>query len=318
MRKSRDRDVALTDSEPALLLDIMARHAGGAIIICLVGGGQEIHDGEGGILEWAEALRERQAWRVLAAEMPGHADTRRTLPATLPAERDPRLHLAVARRTLRAPALPEWVDLVLDGQAARACRLAQAETIPVFLCRDLDAMRAALRARARGLRRAGLVASSGAKRLRAEGLGVELPHMDAGAVARWFLDRWPDVRASDALETVATEFSCQGLELDYAGLCWGGDLVRTAGAWRPRRFAGTAWQRVAGAEAAANRLNTYRVLLTRARYETILWVPRGDAADATRDPRELDAVADFLRASGARDLPQSAAPAMDSYAAALL
>jgi hypothetical protein len=318
VRKSRDRDVALADSEPALLLDIMARHAGGAAIVCLVGGGQEIHDGEGGILEWAQALRDRPAWRVLVAETPGHADARRTLPASLPAERDHRLHLAIARRTLRAPALPEWVDLVLDGHAARARRLADAEALPVFLTRDLDAMRASLRARARGLRRAGLVASSGAKRLRADGLGVELPHMDANAVARWFLDRWPDVRASDALETVATEFSCQGLELDYVGLCWGGDLVRGAGGWRPRRFAGTAWQRIAGAEAVANRVNTYRVLLTRARYETVVWVPRGDAADKTRDPAELDAVAEFLRAAGARDLPQPPAPAMDSHAATLL
>lgn len=323
VRKSRDRDVPLADSEPALLLDIMARHAGGAAILCLVGGGQEIHDGEGGILEWAEALAARPLWRVLAAETPGHADARRTLPSSLPAERDPRLHLAVARRTLRAPALPEWVDLVLDGDAAGARRLAQGETIPVFLSRDLVTLRATLRARARGLRRAGLVASSGAKRLRADGLGAELPHMDAGAVARWFLDRWPDVRASDALETLATEFSCQGLELDYAGLCWGGDLVRARGLWQPRRFVGTDWQRVAAVEAAANRVNTYRVLLTRARYETIIWVPRGDPADRTRNPAELDAVAAFLRAAGAVDLPlepsaSASIPAMDTHAQALL
>ena len=319
VRKSRDRDVALSDSEPALLLDIMARHEGGAAIVCLVGGGQEIHDGEGGILEWAQALRDRPSWRVLAAETPGHTDARRTLPPSLPAERDPRLHLAVARRTLRAPALPAWVDAVLEGDAARARALAETETSPVFLTRDLDAMRAALRARARGLRRVGLVASSGAKRLRADGLGVELPHMDANAVARWFLDRWPDVRASDALETVATEFSCQGLELDHVGLCWAGDLVRGPEGWRTRRFAGTAWQRVAGTEAMANRINTYRVLLTRARYETIVWVPRGDMRDGTRKPAELDAIAAFLQAAGARDLPPAApAPTMDSHAPALL
>jgi hypothetical protein len=319
VRKSRDREVALSDSEPALLLDIMARHDGGAAILCLVGGRQEIHNGEGGILEWAHALRDRPDWRVVAGEMPSEVDPWHALPSTLPAKRDGRLHLAVARRTLRAPALPEWVDAVLDGNAARARRLADTETIPVFLTRDLAAMRAGLRARARGLRRAGLVASSGAKRLRADGLGVELPHMDAGAVARWFLDRWPDVRASDALETIATEFSCQGLELDHVGLCWGGDLVRAAGAWRPRRFAGTNWQRIAAAEAAANRVNTYRVLLTRARHETIIWVPRGDAADRTRDPLAFDAVADFLRAAGARDLPViPSAAAMDSHAPALL
>ncbi len=319
VRKSRDRDVTLTASEPALLLDIMARHAGGAAIVCLVGGGQEIHDGEGGILEWAQALQERPAWRVLAAETQGHADPRRLLPSSLPVERDPRLHLAVTRRTLRAPALPQWVDLVLEGNAPQARTVAESETIPVFLTRDLATLRAALRARARGLRRAGLVASSGAKRLRADGLGVELAHMDEVAVARWFLDRWPDVRASDALETVATEFSCQGLELDHAGLCWGGDMVRGARGWRPRRFAGTAWQTIRNAETVANRVNTYRVLLTRARYESIIWVPRGDAADATRNPAEFDAIAAFLREAGARDLPEiPAAPAMDTPSPPLL
>lgn len=319
IRKSRDRKVALSDSEPALLLDIMARHAGGAVILCLVGGGQEIHDGEGGISEWAEALHARPTWNVIAPPTPGHADARRILPSSLAGDRDERLHLSAARRSLRAPALPEWVDLVLDGNAARARRLAAEEAIPVFITRDLVELRAALRARARGLRRAGLLASSGAKRLRAEGLGVELPHMDAGAVARWFLDRWPDVRACDALETLATEFSCQGLELDYVGLCWGGDLIRGAAGWHARRFAGTTWQRVGAAEAIANRVNTYRVLLTRARYETIVWVPHGDATDATRDPRELDAVADFLRAAGAHDLqPAEPMPAMDTQAATLL
>jgi hypothetical protein len=152
--------------------------------------------------------------------------------------------------------------------------------------RDLGVLRAVLRAEARGERRAGLIGSSGAKRLRAEGLGVEVPHMDAGAVARWFLDRWPeDVRASDALEQMATEFACQGLELDVAGLCWGGDLVRAGGAWQVRDF----------------RINTYRVLLTRARYLTVIWVPRGDPADRTRPPAEMEAVAAYLRSCGVTD-----------------
>lgn len=181
--------------------------------------------------------------------------------------------------------------------------------LPFRLTRDLGAMRAWLRTETRGLRRSGLVASSGARRLRAEGLGAELPHMDAGAVANWFLDRWPDVRAADALEVVATEFSCQGLELDHVGLCWGGDFIRAGNAWRVRRFAGTAWQTVSAAEKVANRHNTYRVLLTRARYETVIWIPPGDDADATRDPASYDAVAGFLRACGVADLAPLPRPA---------
>ena len=128
--------------------------------------------------------------------------------------------------------------------------------------------------------------------------------MDAGAVARWFLDRWPDVRASDALEVVATEFSCQGLELDLAGVCWDGDLVREPGrkAWRVRDFRGSKWIFPKSDEAIANQVNSYRVLLTRARYETVIFVPKGDAGDETRLPRTYDAIADFLTACGARML----------------
>ena len=135
--------------------------------------------------------------------------------------------------------------------------------------------------------------------------------MDADAVAHWFLDRWPDVRASDALEVLATEFSCQGLELDYVGLSWSGDLVRTPGQrnWLVRDFVGTKWQLPRAEEGIANRVNTYRVLLTRARYETVIWTPRGDRNDPTRDPAVFDAIADFLLACGARPLTEVPAAA---------
>ena len=135
--------------------------------------------------------------------------------------------------------------------------------------------------------------------MRAEGLGGTLPHDDPGAVARWFLDRFPDIRASDALEVAATEFFVQGLELDAVGLCWDGDLVWNGADWQTRAFRGTQWTRPQGEEARLNKLNAYRVLLTRARYETVIWVPAGSAVDPTRDPAALDATATFLLSCGA-------------------
>ena len=313
--KTRDKPVRLTASEPAHLLEAMSRHRGFAAIVCLVGGGQEIHDGEGGLAEWGEALRDAppangKGWRVRAApDILATADPRQRLGPLADLQPIPALHLNVSIRHLRSTAASAWVNHVLAGDAETAFDIARADGIPFRLTRSLPALRAWLRMQARGLRRCGLLASSGARRLRAEGLGAELPHMDSSAVAHWFLDRFPDdVRASDALEVVATEFSCQGLELDYCGLCWGGDLIRQPGrtAWRVRRFRGTAWQHPAGDEAIANQLNTYRVLLTRARYETAIYVPRGDAADRTRDPQTLDRIAGFLTDCGATalaDLP---------------
>ncbi len=307
--KTRDKPVRLTASEPAHLLEALSRHPGFAAMVCLVGGGQEIHDGEGGLAEWGDALRHAaKPWRVRAApDILSATDPRQRLGNLPSVAALPALHLGVSIRQIRSAAAAKWVDHVLAGDADQARALAQTDgAIPFHLTRSLADMRAWLRGQARGLRRAGLLASSGAKRLRAEGLGAELPHMDAGAVARWFLDHFPDVRASDALETVATEFSCQGLELDYAGLCWDGDLIREAGraAWRVRQFRGTAWQIPRGDEAIANQINTYRVLLTRARYATAIFVPVGDAGDPTRNPVVLDGIAGFLRLCGARALSE--------------
>ena len=307
--KTRGKPVRLTCSEPAHLLEIMSRHTDFAAMICLVGGGQEIHDGEGGLAEWGEALRRRPEWRVCAApDILHHTDSRQRLGHIDSLRLLPELHLAHSVRQIRFSRSADWVDCVLagDGAAARVIADEAEDTLPYFVTRSLAAMRAWLHAASRGHRRAGLIASSGAKRLRAEGLGAELPHMDAQAVAHWFLDRFPDdVRASNALELVATEFSCQGLELDIVGLCWDSDLIREAGriAWHVQSFRGTRWTRPASAERIANQLNTYRVLLTRARYETVIFVPPGDPIDPTRNPGVLDAIAAFLQSCGARGLP---------------
>jgi hypothetical protein len=311
VRKSVARAVKLTDSEAGHLLDAMARHADWAAVVCLIGGGQEIHDGEGGVAEWGRALAMRPEWSVLAApEVTTVTDTRQRLPTLAGLRLDPLLHLDVPVRSIRNHFVADWVDAVLHGDATQAAAIAHEHgPMPFALTRDLAALRGCLRAAARGQRRAGLVASSGAKRLRADGMGAELPHMDAALVARWFLDHWPDVRASDALEVLGTEFSVQGLELDYVGLCWGGDLVRGPRGWQPWAFVGTNWQRVADPERHSNRLNTYRVLLTRARYRTVIWVPRGDAGDDTRRPQTFDAVAAFLERCGVGGLEAMVEPA---------
>lgn len=302
--KTRASRVPLTDSEPGHLLDIMARHEGWAVLVCLIGGGQEIHAGEGGLAAWGDALAVRPGWEVRAPpEAWEAADPRQRLPPLPGCHPAPELNLGAPVRSLRAPHAATWVGAMLDGDADRARDVARrGGDVPFLVTRDLGALRAWLRRAARGTRRAGLLASSGARRLRAEGFGAVLPHQDEAAVAQWFLERWPDVRASDALEVAATEFGVQGLELDFAGLCWDGDLVLQpggAGPWRARAFRGTAWTLPRDAETRSNRLNAYRVLLTRARVATGIWVPRGNPADPTRDPAALDAVARFLVASGA-------------------
>ena len=318
------RKFGRTASEAALFLDIMRRHRDWAVIVALVGNGQEINTGEAGLAAWGEALAERSEWRVHAA--PGvlrGTDQRLRLFETRPAamQVDSALHLDVPVRSIRSAAAAPWVDAVLAGDAQRASRVSDAaDGVPFLLTRSLPAMRAALRRLARGTRRAGLVCSAGARRLIADGLSPNFPHLDADAVANWFLRRWPDVRASDALEVPATQFACQGLELDHVGLCWGNDLIRRDRHlnWIVRSFAGTRWQEPHGEATIAYQINTYRVLLTRARYETVIWVPGGDADDATRNPAEFDAIAQFLHECGASHLEDTVAPPADAAAVATL
>ncbi len=312
MRDTQRRTSTLRMSEPAHTLDIMGRHDGFAAVVALIGGGQEINTGEAGLREWGKVIADAPGWRAVAAPS--------VIKAAVPAQRlaagqpawlrlDADLDLTVPMRSVRDDIAAAWVDAVLRNVPAEAVALAASATLPFLLTRSLEAARAALRQLAAGRRRAGFVRSSGARRLRAEGFDAQLIGTDEPV--DWFLERWPDIRASDALEVAATEYACQGLELDLVGLAWGGDFIRREGAWLPRRFAGNAWQVVNSAEEQRFIANTYRVLLTRARYETVIWVPEGSAAgpfhDRTRPAAEMDAIADFVLACGARRLQDATA-----------
>jgi hypothetical protein len=310
LAKTRKAAVPLRDSEPAHLLDAMARRADGPVLIALCGGGQEIHAGEGGLAAWGEALRERPAWRVVAApDALASSDARQRLPALPGLVADPALHLAVPHRQLGAARTAAWADRLLAGDWAGA-RLLAGPDPPLLVTRSLAALREALRT-ARGGRTRGLVASSFARRLRAEGLSAALPHQDGDAVARWFLDAPPDVRGAGALEVAATEFAVQGLELDHVGLCWDLDLIPDGAGWAARAFRGSTWTRLRDEIAVQDRRNAYRVLLTRARRTLVAWVPQGDLRDPTRPPALYDAVADALLAAGAETLDTVAAPVED-------
>lgn len=156
-------------------------------------------------------------------------------------------------------------------------------------------------ARGRGERRYGLVASSRARRLRAEGLGVLLNAAAGNEIAQWYLNPRGDIRSSYALEVPANEYTCQGLELDFVCVCWGGDLLWSDSAlnWVFSRLSGTSWQRLREQGAQRFLSNSYRVLLTRAREGLILWIPPGVESDPTRPPEAVDATAKYFERCGA-------------------
>jgi len=302
----------LDASEPEVMLSIMDRHKDWAVLIALVGGGQEIHNGEAGLAEWGVALRRKfPNWRVAVSPKALDHDTSNAgqrlfvdgHTGSLTIDVDPSLHLDVNARSFRGPRVPEWVDAMLEGDASKAAAIAlDLQKFPFVLTRSIAAARQWLRKRARGKQRAGLVASSGSVRLRADGLELSTAFRKGNRdmFVHWFLDHLPDVRSSSQLEIAASEFECQGLELDWVGICWGGDFCRSATAenWEFRNFAGTRWNALNSEIDRQYLVNTYRVLLTRARRGLVIWVPSGDENDATRLSSPFDATSDYLQRCG--------------------
>jgi hypothetical protein len=295
----------LNKSEAAHALEIMERAEGFGVIIALVGQGQEINTGEAGLAEWGRAISASAKWLGFASHVVTGSDApEQRLPSEPWLSFEDDLHLSVPIREVRSNSGAPWVEAVLSNNVSLAARIAsEAISFPFYLTRNLEDMRLFLRNVCRGQRRSGIVASSGARRLRADGLGVQTDDIES-----WFLNSWPDIRSSEALETYATEYDCQGLELDSVGLAWGGDFKRREGAWATSQFSGKKWNRVSNQKNQTYILNTYRVLLTRSRYETVIWVPTGSAKgsefhDATRDASEYDSIALFLSSCGARSLP---------------
>lgn len=302
-----------TASEPLLLLELMSRHKDWCACVCLIGSGQEINSGEEGVRGWGDALAKlepqlRSQWGLFAPPevFASEQATQTILPSELPPEImiqiEPELQLRVPQRSYRSPSVSRWVDHVLAGD--EQCALAVARELgeyPIVVTRSVTYAKNWLHKISRGERRFGLVASSGARRLRADGLGTLL-HASSGAdIAHWYLNAPGDIRSSFALEVPANEYTCQGLELDLACLCWGGDLLWNPSQenWSCFRLSGTTWKAIRQPAAKQFLLNSYRVLLTRAREGLIIWIPEGSDADATRPSAPFDATADFLYRCGA-------------------
>jgi hypothetical protein len=293
--------------EPEMVLSIMDRHKDWAAIVALVGGGQEIHDGEAGLSEWGRALAKYPHWRVFVSpealkggESVAGASLFGSEPVANRVDEERALHLGICIRSHQATELATWVNTVLKGDDKAAKELStRFQQFPIALTRDLQKAKKWLLKHARGERRCGLVASSGATRLRAFGIETSMAIREAYSYPYWFLKPRGDIRASYQLEVVATEFEIQGLELDLVGLCWGGDLIwnRILKRWHPLQLSGNKWKDVKDSRAIYIQ-NKYRVLMTRAREGLVIWVPEGDSSDPTRDVGVMNDTAEYLVSCG--------------------
>ncbi len=293
-------------SEAELLFEFMNRHDGWAVIIALVGGGQEINTGEAGISEWGRALKNKYSnWEVhispkllLGDSVTAGKTLFEKTPGKIRVHENSSLHLEVSQRSFRSNNLNAWVNAVIDNDFSLANKLSGEiqKNYPLLITRDLKKAKTWLRNKISGTKRVGLLASSGGLRLRPFGLFVK----EEINVPYWFLNDEEDVRSSYYLEIAATEFAVQGLELDWIGLCWDGDLRRDNNQWDFKSFSGTSWHR-AGVDSPVDRqyiLNKYRVLLTRAREGLIVFIPEGDSQDQTRSPEIYNPIYDYLKSCG--------------------
>jgi hypothetical protein len=289
-------------SEPEFLISCLDRHTDWAVVVCLVGGGQEINTGEAGISEWINALDHSFSdWHFYIS--PNLSDSEYGTEEVLSKIKlrpnvtfKDELHLSVSLRSFRAENVSLLVKQLLDTELKDARHTLQKinNKYPIVLTRDLTKAKKWLKTMARGSERYGIVVSSQAERLKPHAIDVKSPVNPI----HWFLDGKEDVRSSYYLEDVVTEFQVQGLELDWACVTWDADFRYSKNGWDNWSFRGSRWQRIRKPELQNYQKNAYRVLLTRARQGMVIVIPDGDSEDHTRRKEYYDPIFDYLQEIG--------------------
>ena len=304
--KQRKKISDFQQSEPEFLLSCIDRHPDWGVVVCLVGGGQEIHIGEAGISEWFDSLnRSFPEWHIhvsdrLTDSELGAGEEIKKISQRDNVHFDPDLHLSVSMRSFRAEKVSLLVKQILDldTDAARETLGNINEKYPIVLTRDLDKAKNWMRAQARGTERYGMVVSSHAFRLKPLAIDVRFQPNPV----HWFLADRDDVRSSFYLEDVCREFDVQGLELDWVCVTWDADLRYSDDGWQHRSFRGSKWQKIHKVEKQQYQKNAYRVLLTRARQGMVITVPEGNDFDATRKREFYDTTFEYLASLGLKQI----------------
>ncbi|MCL2190083.1 MAG: DUF2075 domain-containing protein [Defluviitaleaceae bacterium] len=294
-------------SEPEFLIDVMNRHDDWAVIVCLIGGGQEINTGEAGLIEWFNSLRNKFShWDVYVSNKITDSEYTRGLSLeklfqNLRCTVIEPLHLSVSLRSFRSENVAGFVKALLDVDISSVKSLYETlhNDYPIVITRELEKAKNWVRSQANGTERYGLVASSGAKRLRALGVWVQ---SQSDNIAQWFLNDITDVRSSYFLEDTATEFDIQGLELDWTIMCWDVNLRFVNGRFEHYKFQGAKWLTIRKEEDVLYLKNAYRVLLTRARQGMVIFLPPGSDTDPTRPHEYYDGIYVYLKSIGIKEI----------------
>ena len=298
--QTKRNQIGFNKSEPEYLIEVMDRHEDWAVIIALVGGGQEINTGEVGLLGWLNALDEKFShWDAYySADLLNGEYVASNLTASHLSKGTvlPCLHLATSMRSFRAEKLSSFIHYLIDGDSVFARKLFTtfSHLYPIKVTRDLDTAKKWIKSQSRATESIGILASSNAIRLKAEGIFVK----NKIEPKDWFLSPPEDIRSSHFLEDIATEFDVQGLELDWCLVAWDGDFRLKPTGKEHWRFRGSKWEKRQQEQTQIYLENAYRVLLTRARQGMVIFVPSGDDSDKTRLSEFYDDTFDFLQLCG--------------------
>ena len=321
-------------SEPDVLLWDMDHNDWG-VFVCLVGGGQEIHNGEAGICEWLHALmgdndnnKGLKNWHIymsdkFSGEVYNSKDgSKKTVDEYRAQFREDgrltisdSLYLTADQRSRRTEDLSKFVEALLNCKTDDAKRLYNnfKDSFHIYLTRDLEKAKTALRNRKIELEplnaneeqneddiRIGMLMSSKAARMRPFGYEIKKESLYKNKVANWFLDSSDNVSSSNFLEIALNEFFVQGLELDVATVMWDADFRynKKENCWDYFAFNDKYWSHVDKTDQELKRMymkNAYRVLLTRSRSGMVIFVPEGSLIDQTRNPEFYNGTFEYLR-----------------------
>ena len=307
--KSKHKEEYMALSEPSLLYRIMDRHNDWAVMVCLVGLGQDIYNGEVGINEWFRCgIEEYTDWEMyyskgMFSQNEDRGIDKDKIEKCLRCHENSALHLTTSIRSFRADKQCLFIDYLLDNKPEQAKDVLKliSSKYPVYITRDIKAAKEWAKKQVRGSQRCGVMACSSAQRLKPDGIYVP-KEID---VVNWFLAPAEDLRSSNMMEIVASEFKVQGLELDWSVVCWDLDLRRKNDLeWDYYNFSGTKWVKRKNSTQQRYLLNSYRVLLTRARQGMVIFVPVGvdEEEDKTRKKEDYDKTYEYLLSCGIKEL----------------
>ena len=266
-------------SEPDIMIELCEERLDWCVLLVLVGEGQEIHNGENsGIAQWNTAIDKSGAvWEIICPDKLLSVFPGKTI---IESENRAALNLSMSLRTHLAGDVSKFANALVDGDIATARALSDGiikQGFGMYVTRNLKRAKMYLRERYHDepTKRFGMIASSKGRLLREYGMDNSFQ----GALGIYYVGKWfnaePDhPKSCCALDTVATEFSCQGLEIDMPLIGWDNDML-----WDGKKWAKFKHAESEESDTNTYRKNSYRVLLTRGRDGFVIYVPPAAAMD---------------------------------------